>query len=99
MIHTGYEGLSNLTLKLILNTHTGGMSTDQSITIAAGSLASTRHKNIYLNLKAFKPELDFALICHTTFLSLVVSTLPDSVYRNCNVSGTVITGCWSVQNK
>lgn len=99
MIHSRYEGLSNLMLKLILNTHTAGMSTDQSITTAAGSLASTRHKNIYLNLTAFKPELDFPLICHTMFLSLVVSTLPDFVYRNCDVLGTIITGCWSVQNK
>jgi len=35
------------------------MSTDKSIATAVGILTS--HKNIYLNLKALKPELDSAL--------------------------------------
>lgn len=37
------------------------MSTGRSITTAAGSLAFTSHKNIYLNLKSLKPELDSPL--------------------------------------
>lgn len=53
--------LSNLMLKLILSIHTAGMSTDKSITTAAGSLSFTMHKNIYLNLNILKPELDFAV--------------------------------------